>query len=141
MTESETSSIIHAVKAVLERMTAYSEKAQLDLLLSCYDNTPTFLHFSGDGQMRNYDELKRVCSEYYSGLKEQKVITSDLKIHVVDTNLVVLSWSGNIVAQFRNGDIMKMNNYAITYVFKKNDDKWKVIHVHESSLPPEILKN
>jgi len=140
MTEAETHDIEKNVKDMFDKITDYSERAQLDLFLSCYDNSPTFLHFSSDGKMRNYEELKKICTEYYNALKEQKVITIHEKINVIDTNLVVLGWTGNIVAQFKSGDIMKMNNYSITSVFKKIDNKWKVIHSHESSLPPEIIK-
>jgi len=46
-------------------------------------------------------------------------MTIQEKIHVIETNLVVLDWTGNIVAQFKSGDIMKMNNYSITSVFKR----------------------
>jgi hypothetical protein len=63
------------------------------------------------------------------------------KFHVVDTNLVILGWTGDIIAQFKSGDTMKMSNYSVTSVFKKIDSKWKVIHSHESALPPEIIKN
>ena len=140
MTEAETHDIVKNVKGIFDKITEYSEGAQLDLFLSCYDNSPTFLHFSSDGKMRNYEEFKKICTEYYNALKEQKVMTIQEKIHVIDTNLVVLGWTGNIVAQFKNGDIMKMNNYSITSVFKKIDNKWKVIHSHESALPPEIIK-
>jgi ketosteroid isomerase-like protein len=73
-------------------------------------------------------------------LKEQKIITIREKIHVIDTGLVVLGWTGNIVARFRNGDSLKMDNYSVTNVFKKTDSKWKIIHSHESALPPEIIK-
>ena len=62
------------------------------------------------------------------------------KFHVINTNLVILAWTGIIIAQFKNGDTMKMNNYSITSVFKKIDNKWKIIHSHESALPPEIIK-
>ena len=140
MIETQTHDIIKDVRDTFAKMTEYSEKAQSNLFLSYYDNSPTFLHFSGDGKMRNYDEFKKTCALYYNALKEQKIITIQEKIHVIDTNLVVLGWTGNIVAQFKGGDIMKMNNYSITSVFKKIDNKWKVIHSHESSLPPEIIK-
>ena len=90
--------------------------------------------------MRNYTEFKKICAEYYNAIKEQKIITIQEKIHVIHINLVVLGWTGNIVAQFKSGDIMTMNNYSITSVFKKIDSKWKVIHSHESALPPEIIK-
>ena len=140
MTEAETHDIVKNAKGIFHKITEYSERAQLDLFLSCYDNSPTFLHFSSDGKMRNYEEFKKICTEYYNALKEQKIMTIQEKIHVIDTNLVVLGWTGNIVAQFKSGNIMKMNNYSITSVFKKIDNKWKVIHSHESALPSEIIK-
>jgi len=141
MTEAETHDIEKGVKDIFDKMTEYSEGAQSDLFLSYYDNSPTFLHFSGDGKMRNYEEFKKVCTEYYNSLKEQKIITIQEKINVIETNLVVLGWTGNIIAQFKSGDTMKMNDYSITSLFKKIDNKWKVIHSHGSSLPPEIIKN
>jgi len=140
MTEAETQDIEKNVKGILNKMTEYSERAQSDLFLCCYDNSPTFLHFSSDGKMRNYEEFKKICTEYYNTLKEQKIMTIQEKIQVIDADLVVVGWTGNIVARFKNGDIMKMNNYSITSVFKKIDNKWKVIHAHESALPPEIIK-
>ena len=140
MTEAESHNTIRNVKVISDKITEYSEGAQLDSLLSCYDNSPTFLAFGSDGKMRNFEEFKKICTEYYNTLKEQKVVTIHEKFHVIDTNLVVLGWTGNIIAQFKNGDTMKMNNYSVTFVFKKIDNKWKVIHSHESALPPEIIK-
>ena len=140
MTEAESDHIIKDVKSIFSRITEYTERAQSDSLLSCYDNSPTFLAFSGDGKMRNYEEFKKVCTEYYDSLKEQKVMTIKEKYHVIDINLVILGWTGNIIAQFKNGDTMKMNNYSVTFIFEKIDSKWKVIHSHESALPPEIIK-
>ena len=140
MTEAESNQIIKEVRKVFDKITEYSEKAQLDSFLSCYADSPDFLHFSSDGKMRNYEEFKKICTGYYDSLKEQKVITTRERFHVLDTNLVISGWTGNIIAQFKNGDEMKMDNYSITSVFKKIDGSWKVIHSHESALPPEIIK-
>jgi ketosteroid isomerase-like protein len=140
MNEAEIQEIIKKVKGVFEKMTEYSEVAELDSFINCYDNSPTFLHFSSDGKMRNYQEFKEICTEYYSALKEQKILTNQEKIHVISVNLVVLGWTGDISAQYKSGDIMKINNYSITSVFKKIDNSWKIIHSHESSLPPEFIK-
>lgn len=140
MNEAEIQEIIKKVKDVFEKMTEYSEDAELDPFINCYDNSPNFMHFSSDGKMRNYQEFKEICTEYYYALKEQKILTNQGKIHVINENLVVLGWTGNISAQYKSGDIMKMNNYSITSVFKKIDNSWKIIHSHESSLPPEFIK-
>lgn len=141
MSEAESDHIIKEVKNVFDEITKYSERAQLDSFLICYDNSTTFLHFSADGKMRNYEELKKICSEYYTSLKQQKLSTITEKFNVINTNLVIVSWTGNIIAEFKNGDRMIMNNYSVTSVFKKIDGKWKIIHSHESSLPPEIRKS
>ena len=140
MTEAETYDIVKNIKDVFDKMTEYSEKAQPELFLSYYDPSPSFLHISGDGQMRNYEEFKKICSEYYNNLKDQKITTIREKFDVLGKDLVMLGWAGNIVAHFRNGDMMNLNNYSITNIFKKIGNKWKVIHSHESSLPPEIIK-
>jgi ketosteroid isomerase-like protein len=140
MTGTESDHIAKDIKSLFDKMTEYSERAQTDSFMGCYFNSPTFLHLSSDGKMRNYEEFKKICAEYYYALKEQKIMTIQEKVNVIDRNLVVLAWTGNIVAQFKNGDTMKMNNYSITSVFKKIDDQWKIIHSHESALPPEISK-
>lgn len=136
----DTEQIMNDVKKTFDSLLHYSEEAQLELFLSGYDNSSAFMHFSSDGRMRNYGEFKTICGEYYDALSSQKILTIHERIHVIDTNLAVLGWTGNIVAQFKNGDVMKMENYAITSVFKKINDDWKIIHAHESAVPPEIIK-
>jgi len=140
MIEAEYNNILNDIKNIHEKLIEYSQKAQLDSFVSCYDNSPNFSHFSSDGKMRNYEEFKIICTEYYNTLKQQKISTISEKINVLDSNIVILGWTGNIVAEFKNGDTMKMKNYSITSVLSKNAGKWKIIHSHESTLPPEIIK-
>jgi ketosteroid isomerase-like protein len=140
VTEAESQDIIGEIKSNHEKLTEYSEKANLDSFLSYYDNSLLFLQVSSDGKMRNYEEFRNICAGYYNMLKEQKISTIFEKFDVLDNNLVILSWTGNIIARFRNGDSMNMQNYSITSLYKKIEGKWKIIHSHESALPPEIIK-
>lgn len=141
MTEARSDQIIKEVQNIVNEMAKYSEEAQSDHFLSFYDKSPTFLHFSGDGKMRDYEEFKEICSEYYISINQQKLSTIAEKFNVVDTNLVIVGWTGNIIAHFKNGDTMIMNDYAVTNVFKRMDGIWRIVHSHESSLPPEIIKS
>lgn len=140
MTEDESHDVIKEVKAVSDKLGKYSEQAKLDSFLSCYDNSPYFLHFSADGVMRNYEGFKNICSEYYLALEHQTLSTITEKFNVLDTDLVITGWSGNIIAHMKNGDIMNMYHYSISNLFKKLNGQWRIIHSHESSLPPEIIK-
>lgn len=140
MTATESEQVKKELKDIHLTLTEYSEKGQLDLFLSYFDNSPAFIQIGSDGNRRNYEELKQACMEYYAGLKQQKISTITEKFNVLTKEIVILAWTGNILAEFKNGDRMKMNNYSITNVFKKEGGKWKIIHSHESALPPEIIK-
>ena len=45
------------------------------LFITCYADIPEFLAVSGDGVVRNHEELKKICKDYYGNLKEQKLTT------------------------------------------------------------------
>ena len=141
MTENRSDQIIKEVQNIVNEMAKYSEEAQSDHFLSFYENSPAFLHISGDGKMRNYEEFKKICSEYYISIDHQKLSTIAEKFNVVDDNLVIVGWTGNIIAQFKNGDTMIMNDYSVTNVFKRTHGNWRIVHSHESSLPPEIIES
>jgi uncharacterized protein (TIGR02246 family) len=130
--------IITEVKKVSDKFVKSSEIADLESLLSCYEDSAIFLHISSDGMRRKYDEFRSICAEYYHNLETQKVMTTEEEFLVIEPNLVILSWTGNIIARFKNGTTMTMNNYSVTDVFKKKEGKWRIIYAHESALPPEI---
>ena len=141
MTETELSEIIGEIKATFEKMISHSQQAKLDTFLDYYDDSPHFLSISADGKISTYPQFREACRVYYQGLVKQTVSTLQEKFQVLDETLVIMGWTGNIRAELRNGDNMIMNNYSITSVFKKINGKWKVIHDHESALPPEIVKS
>ncbi|MDP4261695.1 MAG: nuclear transport factor 2 family protein [Bacteroidota bacterium] len=132
--------IIAEVKKIPDAILHYAKIARADSLLQCYADSDEFLAVSSDGKMRNYDEFKKLNTEYYGLLKEQELSTTREAFHVIDANLVILGWTGNITAFFRNGDTMTMKEYSVTTIFRKIDNIWKVIHSHESCLPVEIKK-
>jgi ketosteroid isomerase-like protein len=90
--------------------------------------------------MRNYQDFEKICREYYGKLKEQRLTTAQEIFHVLDGNTVVVCWSGDIDAFFKNGDSWKMPDYTVTYIFRKIKKEWKIIHSHESALPPRIIR-
>ena len=53
MTETNSDNIIKEVKYSYDKITEYSQKAQLDSFLSYYDDSPYFLSISADGKMEN----------------------------------------------------------------------------------------
>ncbi len=132
--------IINEVKQVCDSIVHSAELSQSDSLLQHYSDDEYFVAFGGDGRMRKYKEYKELCEKFYTAVSRQEFITLQESYNVIDSNLVIRSWMGNINAFFKNGDTMIMKDYGITAVFRRTGDGWKVIQSHESSLPPEIKK-
>ncbi len=137
MSKLDSEKIIKEVKKVSDSITHYSEKAQVNSLLKQYSDSPDFVAFSSDGKKRNFEDFKKICIEYYDSILKQDVTTIQETFNVINNGLVILSWTGNIHAYFKNGDVMNWKNYGLTSVFKKIAKDWKVIHSHESALPPK----
>jgi ketosteroid isomerase-like protein len=140
MTPAEADDIITEIKQAFNSISRYSETAKLDSFMSYYANISGFRAISADGVIRNYDEYKKICTEYYTALQEQKVMTTRADFQIIDSNLVIVSSTCDIIATMKNGDIVNTHNYSITSVFKKISGSWKIIHDQESSLPPEVIK-
>lgn len=127
--------IIEEVRKAAEDITKYAADANAEALLQCYCNTSEFMAVTSDGRCMNYEDFKQLCKEYYQWLQEQQISTMKEIYFVIDSKHVLLTWTGNIVAYFTNGDIFKMNCYTVTSLFKKVGGGWKVIHSQESSFP------
>lgn len=140
MSETETDSIIREVQGIYNKIKEHSQRAEVDAFLNYYHNSTGFLSISSDGIISNYEEFKSACIDYYSRLKSQEITTITEKYYLVDEDIVIVGWMGKIIAEFRNGDKLQMKNYAITSIFKKIDDHWKVIHDHESAPPVKLIK-
>jgi len=137
----DTKQIITEVKKASDTITKYATEAELNSLLQCYSDSPDFLAISSDGKCRDFEDFRKVCTEYYQSLARQKVSTKKEIYYVLDNSHVILTWTGNITAYFKNGGSMKMKDYSVSSLFKKIGKNWKVIHSQESSLPPEISKS
>ncbi len=132
--------IINEVKEASGAITRFASRADTAGLLQCYAAVAEFRACAGDGSMRKFDAFKTLCTDYFGPVASQNFVTVQQDFNILDANLVIMGWTGNIQAFFKNGDVMNLNNYAVTNVFKKINGGWKVVHSHESSLLPEIIK-
>ncbi len=132
--------ILNEVKLIAEELIHHSEAADVSPFLACYADVPEFVAISGDGVIRGYIDFKLLSEEYYNALLQQKLTTTHQVFNVLCDNAVVLCWSGTIDAVFKNGDVWKMPQYTVTFLFRKTNGAWKVVHSHECGLPPVITK-
>ena len=98
-------------------------------------NSMGFSRFINNGIiLDNYDSTYMTVKKIYSKLKTLNVVVSDESYTVLSLNSVLFS------ASFKedlidNNNRMTSNQGAMTFVFKRIDNNWKMIHVHQSFFP------
>lgn len=112
------------------------ENKDVEALFQYYSDSPDFVFFTTDGSMADFREAKNHNAAWLKSLSTLIIKTTDEKFTFLPGNDVVCSWTGIFTMTLVSGEKFKIDRFGITFIFRKTDDRWKVIYQHSSSLPP-----
>ncbi len=140
-----TSQQIEAIKAEAQKATATFidaiEKNEIDAIIASFHNSDeTRLVF--DSEWHNYEGFLELANKMLTNVDHQVMDTKKETYTVVAKDCFIHFWTGFNGMYFKDGSNMEMENFFLTYVYKKIDGKWKIIHAHESwkdiPMPPIV---
>jgi ketosteroid isomerase-like protein len=134
MTPQEQDTAKKEISAVVKLINQNLEKMDVEALFQSYSDSSDF--FTTDGSMINLQVFKNHNAAWFKSLAALKVTTSSEYYRFLPGNTVICSWIGKFEMTLKSGEQLKNNKFGITYIFRKIDNKWKVIHQHASALPP-----
>jgi hypothetical protein len=82
------------------------------------------------GYITNYEQWMKAVDDSFSSRSRHKSETLEVNINVLSPDLALLTFSG-IWENWWGDNYNKVNGLA-SYLWNKENDTWKVIHVHES---------
>ena len=98
--------------------------------------TPDFLAVMTDGSTFDFAGAKKSTAEFLRAFPSVKFSTAKEEFGFLANDLVLFAWNGTCDLTSATGDHSKIDTYAVTYIVRKMDNKWKIIFSHESALPP-----
>ena len=116
------------------------EKMDAEALFQSYSNSSDFLFITTDGSMAGLQEAKNHHAAWFRSLSSLKVTTNKDNFRFLPGNIVIYSWLGKFEVTLGSGQQLKNDKYAITFIFSRTSDQWKVIHQHSSAMPPTQVK-
>jgi ketosteroid isomerase-like protein len=122
------------ISAVVKLINQNLEKMDVEALFQSYSDSSDF--FTTDGSMINFQVFKNHNAAWFNSLAALKVTTFSEYYRFLPGNTVICSWIGKFEMTLTSGEQLKNNKFGITFIFRKIDNKWKVIHQHASALPP-----
>lgn len=109
-------------------------------LYQSYAESPEFIQITTEGAMFDFQLAKNLHERWFGILSSLKVTTENQIIRILPGNTVICSWFGKMEMATKQGAQLKTDAFGITFIFRKVDGKWKVIHQQGSSLPPVQVK-
>jgi len=131
------------VKEVVNTYFKGAEEANADIILETYLDSPDFV-FTYNGNSLSYQQCADLAKSVFGTLKNQKIIVVDEKYAVLDNSTVMVTVNNKCLMNYKDGHSVLQDPWISQILFKKIDNKWKVVSGAESgieqSVPSETSK-
>jgi hypothetical protein len=111
------------------------KNSNLEKMLTMVENTPDFTYITG-GEILTYEMQQEMAKQYLPYVKRQTFITKSEKYVIIDPSCFIYLWQGDNGMYMTSGDSTILEDYVLSYTFKKSDSGWKLVFGHESQKAP-----
>lgn len=123
---------IQPVIAQLREAAAHVDTTKLYDIFSFDD----FMYVEISGTFYNQAEYKQMVGQFWGQITSEMIAQGIEKYIYLSENYVLWSNSCAVTVTFKNGKQAKYEPFGMTLLFKKINDKWKIVFVQESTQEP-----
>ncbi len=99
--------------------------------------------FPSDNSLRYYrnmklsvasnEEFKKLYTQIMKGTKSWKIEVSNPFVQVLSKNAAIVGFTGLAKLVTNDNQVLDVGTGAYTYVWQRINEKWKIVHIHESA--------
>jgi hypothetical protein len=135
MTDEQKATVKEEGSAVVNEFFDAMKNSNLEKLLTMVENTPDFTYITG-GEILTYEMQQEMAKQYMPYVERQTFITKSEKYVIIDPFCFIYLWQGDNGVYMTSGDTSILEDYVLSYTFKKSDSGWKLVFGHESQKAP-----
>lgn len=125
------------VKEIVNTAIKGAEEANFDMTLGQTLNTSDFVYII-NGKTLTYKEFMDGYKTIFSTLQNQKGTILDEKYAVLDNSTVMYTANSKWLMNFKDGHSVLQDPWIVQWIFKKIDNKWKIISGTESGVEKTV---
>jgi hypothetical protein len=122
---------IQPVITQIQEAAANVDTTKLYEVFSFMNNDFTYVETSGE--FYNATAYKNMVRQFYAPLSAEIIEKGVEKYTYLSPDNVLWSYSGALVANYKNGQVVRYEPFGMTMLFRKVDNKWKVVFLQEST--------
>lgn len=126
------------IKEVVNSIYKNSEEATFNNTIESYFDSIDYV-CTYNGNLFGYNQAMAVNKSFFNSLTNQKCTILEEKYAILDNSTVVYTANTKWLTNFKDGHSVLQDPRAIQYIFKKTDNKWRIINVVLSG-PEKIVK-
>lgn len=135
MTDEQKSAVMEEGSAVVKEFFDAMKVSNFDNMKGIFENSPDF-NFVVGGEVYSYDKMLEMADQYLPLVERQTFDTKFEQYVVVDPGCFIYTWHGRNGMYLKSGEEVMMEDYLLTYCFRKHEDSWKLFVGHESEKTP-----
>jgi ketosteroid isomerase-like protein len=140
MTDAEKETIKNDVKKELNGFIEASIKLNLESIIKYFNDSPDFTFVSINGEINNYEKNKKLYEDAVNNFASLKLTTIKEEIKVLNNDYVYYVWQYNAEIILKDGTKIVYDKAVYTFLYQKIGGVWKIIHGHESGIPPAVTQ-
>ena len=124
------------IRQLIADYAAAVDAADINLAAKVWDTSPEVSFIHPLGHAHGWDEVKLVFTDIMGGMfSERKLTPRDIQVHVYGD----AAWSEyywHFTATQRKDGLKIQTDGRETQIYRKNGNRWLLVHVHYSAMPP-----
>jgi hypothetical protein len=120
-----------AVKEFFDAMTVNNAEA----MIGSFENSADF-NYVVAGEVYNYEKMLEMANQVIPLIERQTFDTRFEQYVIVDPGCFIYTWCGKNGMYMKSGEQVIMEDYLVTYCFRKHEEGWKLFVGHESEKVP-----
>jgi hypothetical protein len=137
MSDAQKEKIKGEVKEVVNTFVKGCEEANPEMVLGIYLDSPDFVS-TYNGNSFGYKQGVDAMKSAFSTLLNQKLTIVDEKYAILDNSTVLYTTNCKCLMNFKDGHAILQDPWIVQLLFKKIDNKWKVISGNESGVEQSV---
>ena len=125
------------VKEVVNTYLKGAEEVNADMIIGIYLDSPESV-FTYNGNSFGFKQLADFAKSVFGTLINQKITVVDEKYAVLDNSTVMVTVNNKCLLNYKDGHSVLQDPWISQMLFKKIDNKWKVICGAESGIEKNV---
>ncbi|KAA3661750.1 MAG: hypothetical protein DWQ04_15520 [Chloroflexi bacterium] len=139
LTQVEKETIEKEIKNIIDELIRGCETLDMEMAFGMFSDMPEFLMIGTDGTQCSYDTYLKNNIDYMSTCSSFKLTTFNGEVRILDRDTAVYSWAYGVQAKLKTGEEDIIDRAGASFIFRRLNDKWKVVYYHEASVPPKRI--